>query len=114
MGTFGDRGHVENMAGFVMDMGDTNSGDIFVDFYLAAQLPNDDILYYPWFTTVPTPWVRRELLPRGWDMAPQIILGMTLPELPFGSYWWHAAFCNPDTPQPLGGIVSSIDWQMID
>jgi len=89
-------------------------GDIFVDFYLAAQLPNADILYYPWFTTVPTPWLTRYLLPMGWEMEPQVIVEMTLAELPFGSYWWHASFCNPDTTQPLGDILSSIDWQMVD
>nr|HDM59387.1 hypothetical protein [Bacillota bacterium] len=84
-------------------------GDIFVDFYLAAQMPNEDLLYYPYFTSVPTPWLTRYLLPMGWEMPPQVILHLTLPELPFGSYWWHAAFCNPDTTEPLGGIVSSID-----
>ena len=95
--------------------GKNPGGDIFVDFYLSIQFPNDDIMYYPWFTTVPTPWLTRHLLEMGWEMAPQIIVREIVPDnLAYGSYWWHASFCNPDTTEPLGGIVSSIDWQMVD
>ncbi|MBN1591820.1 MAG: hypothetical protein JW941_01065, partial [Candidatus Coatesbacteria bacterium] len=80
------------------------------DFYLAAELPSGDLLFYPGFVSKMTPFLTEVEIPADTHIEDYELLNLTLPFLSPGTYHWHVACMNAGTTE-FGSNIASCEWQ---
>jgi len=81
-----------------------------VDFYVALQMPSGELLFYPSFGTEMTPFVSGVQIPSGTHLENHELFTITLPDLPEGTYRWHAA-CTRAGTMDFASNIASCEWQ---
>ena len=75
--------------------------ELAADFYLFVMTPSGVFLFWPNFTTAPTPYT--STLPAGFSMDPTMLLAMQVAEgSPLGTYTWYGVLTNAGDNMIIG------------
>jgi len=97
----------DSMAALI-DLGSTGHGQA-IDLYLALEPPWGTLLFYPSFGTSMTPFVSNVDIPADTYLHYEPF-SLTLPDLPAGTYRWHAALTHAGTTD-FASNIASCEWQ---
>jgi len=97
----------DSIAGLI-DLGSTGHGQA-IDLYLALEPPWGSLLFYPSFGTSMTPSLLSVDIPADTYLHYEPF-SLTLPDLPAGTYRWHAALTHAGTTD-FASNIASCEWQ---
>ena len=85
----------------------SNTGDAYnVDLYVCVRVPGGGVLFWPGFTTEPTP-IAILPFPAGSSFVDYQLFSMAIPEdVPLGDYVWYAALCEHNTLE----MICDLAW----
>ena len=88
-----------------------NSVDRTVDVYVALELANGSMYFYPSFDVVYTPYLTGINIPAETHLEDCELFTIWLPELPVGTYRWYAAFTHTGT-MDFASNIASCEWKV--
>ncbi len=80
-----------------------------VDFYIALEMPSEELLFYPSFGMSMTPFLSNLDIP-AYRCLRYEPFSLTLPDLPAGTYRWFAACTHAGTTD-FASNIASCEWQ---
>jgi len=80
------------------------------DFYVALEVPSGELLFYPSFGTKMAPFLPGAQIPADLNIEDYELFTLTLPDLPAGTYRWHAAFTHAGTME-YASTIASCEWE---
>ena len=87
-----------------------NSMDRTVDLYVALQDPTGELIFYPSLGASWSPYSAGLFLPADTHIEDYELFSLTLPELPAGTYRWHAACIHTGTME-FASNIASCEWK---
>ena len=86
-----------------------NSEDRTVDLYVAVETPVGEIHYCPGWSALPAPFLTGLHIPAKTQILDYPLFMFTLPDIPEGTYRWHAACTHAGTMEFVSNIAS-YEW----
>jgi len=88
----------------------TSEQELTVDLYLALELPQGEILFWPALQATWVPFIPGIRLSSGTSVVAYELLSLTLPDLTAGTYRWYAA-CTDAGTMEFASNIASCEWE---